>query len=147
MSVLLLRWRGWWARFLGRSKPAHVPAHFPVAETPRPAEAVSPAEIPAAPHAPARLEKAEAEGHGAQSLLEIIQAKSLDAVKTGPRPLDPKVRERTLAALDNLRQIPALQSLAQGFLRAMNRSEVAVEEVVAAVEKDSALCVRILKMA
>ncbi len=142
-----MRWRGWWARFLGRTKPARVPAHFPVAETRRPVPTKPAAESVSAPTASVRAEKPTADAHNAQSLLDIIQRKSLDEVKTGPRPIDPKVRERTLGALDNLRQIPALQSLAQGFLNAMNRSEVAVEEVVAAIEKDSALCVRILKMA
>jgi putative nucleotidyltransferase with HDIG domain len=64
-----------------------------------------------------------------------------------PRVVDPAVRERTLAALNGLRQIPALQSLAQGFLRAMNQPEVSVPDVVASIEKDSALCVRVLRMA
>jgi putative nucleotidyltransferase with HDIG domain len=52
-----------------------------------------------------------------------------------------------LEELTNLRQIPALQSLAQGFLRAMGRQEVAVPEVIETIEKDSALCVRVLRMA
>lgn len=56
-------------------------------------------------------------------------------------------RARTLAALDDLRQIPALQSLAQEFVSKLGRPEVAVEEVVETIEKDSALCVRVLRMA
>jgi putative nucleotidyltransferase with HDIG domain len=64
-----------------------------------------------------------------------------------PVAVDPKLREQTLAALGTLRQIPALQSLAQGFMRAASRAEVTVDEVVASVEKDPALCVRILRMA
>jgi putative nucleotidyltransferase with HDIG domain len=79
-------------------------------------------------------------------LLETLQIDSLQNTRVA-RPIDPRMRERTLAALDNLRQIPALQSLAQGFMNAMNKTEVAVDEVVEAVEKDSALCVRVLKMA
>jgi putative nucleotidyltransferase with HDIG domain len=148
MSVLLLRWRGWWARFFGRAEPVRLPAYFPAAEARRPApEPMSAHPLAVARPAAASAESTGIDGHNAQSLLEIVQLKSLDGVRTVARPTDPKMRERTLAALDNLRQIPALQSLAQGFLRAMNRSEVAVDEVVAAVEKDSALCVRILKMA
>ena len=84
---------------------------------------------------------------GAESLLEIVQLHSLAEAKRATRPVDPQVRERTLAALGNLRQIPALQSLAQGFMRALNRPEVSVDEVVDTIEKDSALCVRVLRMA
>jgi putative nucleotidyltransferase with HDIG domain len=59
----------------------------------------------------------------------------------------PALRARTMEKLQQLQQIPALQSLAQGFLRAAARSDGSVEEVVAAVEKDPALCVRVLRMA
>jgi putative nucleotidyltransferase with HDIG domain len=82
-----------------------------------------------------------------KSLAEVLCLDSLPVVVARPAAQDPHVRERTLASLASLRQIPALQSLAQGFLRAMNRQEVAVTEVVTAIEKDSALCVRVLRMA
>jgi putative nucleotidyltransferase with HDIG domain len=82
-----------------------------------------------------------------KSLAEVLCVETLPVVATRPREIDPGVRERTLMSLNGLRQIPALQSLAQGFLRAMNRPEVAVAEVVTAIEKDSALCVRVLRMA
>ncbi len=59
----------------------------------------------------------------------------------------PALRARTMTQLQQLQQIPALQSLAQGFLRAASRSDCSVEEVVAAVEKDPSLCVRVLRMA
>lgn len=59
----------------------------------------------------------------------------------------PALRARTLEKLQQLQQIPALQSLAQGFLRAAAKSDGSIEEVVAAVEKDPALCVRVLRMA
>jgi putative nucleotidyltransferase with HDIG domain len=49
--------------------------------------------------------------------------------------------------LSALQQIPSLQSLAQGFLRAATRADGSIEEIVAAVEKDPALCVRVLRMA
>jgi len=61
--------------------------------------------------------------------------------------VDPALRAQTLDALEKLQQIPALQSLAQGFLRAATRTDGSVEEVVEAVEKDPALCVRVLRMA
>lgn len=61
--------------------------------------------------------------------------------------VDPVLRGRTLETLRQLQQIPALQSLAQGFLRAAGRTDGSVDEVVASVEKDPALCVRVLRMA
>jgi putative nucleotidyltransferase with HDIG domain len=81
-----------------------------------------------------------------QCLIEVLGVERLP-VSAGRRRVNPAVREQTLAALDGLKQIPALQSLAQGFLRAMNQPEVAVTEVIASIEKDSALCVRVLRMA
>jgi len=82
-----------------------------------------------------------------QSLIETLGLEALPAVAVRARVADPLVRERTLRALQDLRQIPALQSLAQGFMQAMNRPQVAVDEVVGAIAKDSALCVRVLRMA
>lgn len=68
---------------------------------------------------------------------------------TTPAPTlaDSSVRDRTLAALGNLQQIPTLQSFGQGFLRILNQSDVDIPGVVAAISKDSALCMRILRMA
>jgi putative nucleotidyltransferase with HDIG domain len=60
--------------------------------------------------------------------------------------VDLELRARTLEELLQLQQIPALQSLAQGFLRAAARADGSVDEVVASVEKDPALCVRVLRM-
>jgi len=83
----------------------------------------------------------------AQSLIETLGLEALPAPVARAHVADPQVRERTLAALHDLRQIPALQSLAQGFMQALSRPEVAVDEVVGAIAKDSALCVRVLRMA
>lgn len=82
-----------------------------------------------------------------QCLIEVLGVESLTIAPPRAATADPAVRERTLAALTSLRQIPALQSLAQGFMRAMSRPEVSVAEVITAIEKDSALCVRVLRMA
>jgi putative nucleotidyltransferase with HDIG domain len=104
-----------------------------------PASSASPAPAAVAPR------RREEEGHAAG--LEPVAV----AVATPPVPrvvaVDPARRAQTLEALEKLQQIPALQSLAQGFLRAATRSDGSVEEVVAAVEKDPALCVRVLRMA
>jgi putative nucleotidyltransferase with HDIG domain len=78
-------------------------------------------------------------------VLETVQRDALDSGADGPRVVDPAVRERTLAGLRGLQQIPALQSLANGFLHTLGRPEVSVPEVVEAIRKDSALCVRLLR--
>lgn len=68
-----------------------------------------------------------------------------------PRPVPaaarPDARAGTLRALEGLRQIPALQSLVQGVTRIMCRDGVCLDEVAEALQKDSALCVRVLTMA
>lgn len=60
---------------------------------------------------------------------------------------DPVLRTATLEGLGKLQQIPALQSLAQGFMRAATRADGSVDEVVQSVEKDPSLCIRVLRMA
>lgn len=62
-------------------------------------------------------------------------------------PADSPLRRQTLASLRQLQQIPALQSLARGFLQAATRADGSVEEVAAAVGKDPSLCIRVLRMA
>jgi putative nucleotidyltransferase with HDIG domain len=56
-------------------------------------------------------------------------------------------RERTRRRLAELREIPALQSLARQFSSVLNRDAVNVDEVVEAIQRDAALCVRVLRMA
>lgn len=144
MSVLLLHWRGWWARLFGQSETVRVPEPIAPEESPAPQAAEAVVEISTAPAeapvpAPRRKEDV-------RSLLETVQLGSLGTTPPMPRPADPGARERTLAGLRDLKQIPALQSLAQGFLLAMNQPQVAVDEVVEAIRKDAALCVRVLRM-
>jgi putative nucleotidyltransferase with HDIG domain len=81
------------------------------------------------------------------SLLEIVQRPALAVPAVPLPPADPAVRGRTLAQLRGLQQIPALQSLAKGFLQTLSQPQVAVEEVVESIRKDSALCVRLLRAA
>ena len=145
---------GWWTRLFGRGRATlvaqaeastiaerHVPAYFPTAQTAILETEAKPApqNIPAA--------KASEPADGAQSLMETLCLEEMPVAASHTRVADPKVRERTLAALADLRQIPALQSLAQGFLRALSRPDAEVEDVVTAIAKDSALCVRVLRMA
>ena len=61
-----------------------------------------------------------------------------------PSPLEREdIRER----LRNLKQIPALRSLAQRFSISMRRDGLTVPDVVEAVRHDPALCVRLLQLA
>jgi putative nucleotidyltransferase with HDIG domain len=62
-------------------------------------------------------------------------------------PEEAAARERSLASLHQLQQIPALQSFARNFLRILGRTDVDVADVVEVIAKDSALCVRVLRMA
>lgn len=148
---------GWWVRLFGRAAsarpavepPAGVTAtvEIPVRDT------LSEKKIPAffptgAGIGDVAVVSAEAaRDEAAKSLIETLGLEALPIAPAQAREADPKVRERTLAALRDLQQIPALQSLAQGFLQAMSRPEVEVSEVVDAISKDSALCVRVLRMA
>ena len=79
------------------------------------------------------------------SLRETIGLSTLPFLR--PDGVKTRTRAQTLESLKDLKQIPALQSLAQGFTRALGRPEVPVEEVVTSISKDSALCVRMLRMA
>ncbi len=79
-------------------------------------------------------------------LLEIVQRTSL-ATETAAPARPGIAREDMLARLYDLKQIPALQSLMQGILRTMSRNDVAVHDVLEAIGRDAALCVRVLRMA
>lgn len=147
MRVLLIRWFDWWARVAGRRVTSRRPA------TPFPSSPASRRETRIEPPVEKRAAKSHAEEKpeardeaDTQSLLETLQLHSLDA-SVAARPVDAAVRQRTLTGLDNLQQIPALQSLAQGFLDALNQPEVEIEKIVETIEKDSALSVRVLRLA
>jgi putative nucleotidyltransferase with HDIG domain len=79
------------------------------------------------------------------ALRQIVRMQLLGAISP-PKPAA-AMRTQILANLQELHQIPALESLAQGFSRVMSRPDVSVEEIVASVSKDPALSVRILRMA
>lgn len=159
VGALLSTLGGWWNRLLGR-KPlrasrtligaASAPTTLAATALPAPAaEPISAARSQG--HEPdatiATADPTSLRSDTEQSLIEVLCVDELPEPAPRDVPVDPNVREHTLVALTSLRQIPALQSLAQGFLRAMNQPEVSVPDVVAAIEKDSALCVRVLRMA
>ncbi|MEO5957711.1 MAG: HDOD domain-containing protein [Opitutaceae bacterium] len=146
MNALLLCWRDWWARFFDR--PPEVAVPIPRVELAPPLAVSAVAQVADAEVTTlVGVERVTTEAEAAQSFLETVQLGSMEAAKVAPRVTDPSARERTLAGLGKLEQIPALQSLAHGFMRALDRPDVAVDEVVATIEKDSALCVRVLRMA
>ena len=145
---------GWWARLFGRVASPRVPVTSLGAAAPEPVAVVDSTANPVPELSPAPAEPDETEVDSAEvredagrSLIETLGLEGLPAVVVRTGGTDPKVRERTMAALHDLRQIPALQSLAQGFLQALGRPDVEVSEVVDAIAKDSALCVRVLRMA
>lgn len=144
ISALQLRLGGWWSWLFGKPGPASAPRPAPPSGPPPPAAAFVPLPpVPAAAEAGARLEPDGEELK--QTLLETVGGKTAPAA--APAEADPGRRARTLAELENLRQIPALQSLARGFLLATSREEASLDEIVAVVQKDPALCVRVLRMA
>lgn len=156
VGTMLSSLGGWWNRLFGRNARSRIlPDAWPAierAEPPPPQSSDATLELApvrsAPPERAAVVEPVPVTPEDAKRcLIEVLGVESLSASPFQPHTADPNVRQRTLAALDSLRQIPALQSLAQGFLRAMSRQEVSVSEVISAIEKDSALCVRVLRMA
>lgn len=79
---------------------------------PRPAPVNVPAEPVSSLSRPAWLFRPEPD---VSTLLQIVQRPSLEIPIAPPRAVDPAVRERILAQLRGLQQIPALQSLAKNF--------------------------------
>lgn len=144
ISALQLRFGSWWSWLLGKDKPASAPLAAPPREPLPPATGIVPASPAPAVAAIGERGKANRE-ELTQTLLETVGRKA--GLVAAPAETDPGRRVRTLAALANLKQIPALQSLARGFLQATSRDEVSLDEIVAVVQKDPALCVRVLRMA
>ncbi len=141
MANSFLSWLS--ALFGGGRKAPTAPAH---AIAPAPAASA----ISSTTAAVAVKEKAKPVGddQGDQPEISLKQMLRMNSLPSEPlRPAPPAVRERTLAALKKLDEIPALKSLAAGFSRTMTRPDVTVEEVVASIAKDQSLSVRILRMA
>src|SRR5438046_718731 len=113
---------GWWSRLFSWADSSRTQVAAPVPE-PAPVIPVElprkrPAHFPAVARPvtmPTAEEREAAQAAAALSLAETLGLAALPAAVVRVRVADPKVRERTLAALQNLQQIPALQSLAQGF--------------------------------
>ena len=143
MSGLLMSYLGgWWARWFGRASEEPAPVATPEARSEDP-----PAPVPAPMPMPAPLEAAAEEHSMERSFRETVGMDERRVPVARPAAADTNVRAGTLRALEGLRQIPALQSLVQGVTRIMCRDGVCLDEVAAALQKDSALCVRVLTMA
>lgn len=142
----------WWARFFGRAGRSHGLEAAKGEEVPlgtrqgdcEPERSEVHAPMPVAAKgvvAPSRelMQRALAETLGADVLEQEVP--ELDAAGTAA------LRSRTLDELKHLQQIPALQSFTRELLSTLGRIDVDVTDVVEGVVKDSALCVRILRMA
>lgn len=141
-SALLSLIGGWWIRAFGRIERPCAPVAAPAEAEPAPV-AAGLTKMTAA--AVALVTPVLAPADVERTLLETLRSDALPPARGWVA--NPNAREWTLVALGNLQQIPALQSLARGFKQAMDRPDVAVDEVVAAIAKDSSLCVRVLRMA
>jgi HD-like signal output (HDOD) protein len=152
---------GWWARCFSRAGDTHALLPVPPAKSATHVAApvvvavafsdvgVSP-ELEAVPaaQAVAVIEAVEVdEDEVEESFLETVGLEPGSDFTRTPFSAEPRVRDAALAALGRLKQIPALQSLVQGVMHIMGRDGVDVDEIVEALEKDSALCVRLLAMA
>jgi putative nucleotidyltransferase with HDIG domain len=143
IAALQSRVSSWWWWLFGRTAPRTTvaPVSAPaveVADVPEPAAPATPVSLPSLQVSQEELTK---------TLLETVQLKALQPVATVVVSDAGDQRTRTLAALENIQQIPSLQSLAKGFAQATSRDDASVAEVVEAVQKDPALCVRVLRMA
>lgn len=152
----------WWARLFGRAGRSHgseaaktavgslagrAPEMMPDGR-PRGADELGPSEVQSltlvatkSGMAPSRevLQQALAETVGA----DVLEGEMPELDAAGAAAL----RSRTLDELKHLQQIPALQSFTRELLSTLGRVDVDVADVVERVVKDSALCVRILRMA
>ncbi len=144
---LLSRWRD---RLFGRARAAAMgPARQPVARPGPPAPVQPRAGGPgsgsnrpkAAPVAAVGTEELK------QALAEtVLAAPPRETGRPGATDLAAR-REKTLRDLARLQQIPSLQSVARGFIASASRDYLAADELVETIEKDPALCVRVLRLA
>ncbi len=135
--------------FLGRWRVrwfARAVAAPPLAARPRDEPGTAEVEAPGAGQAGSRTAVAVAVEPSVRETAKI-EATALAIEGAKPATADSALRARTLEALKNLKQIPALQSLAEAFQQMSAKTDVAVEDVVSSIRKDSALCVRVLGMA
>lgn len=141
--TLLGEWWTWLVGRVGRSFGAERTVTAESAPPSPPTTEAEPARPPVPKHwvAPSREALQEA-------LAETLKGAALDQTIT---PFDASevaaLRARTLDELAHLQQIPALQSFVRSFHSTLGRVDVDVADVVEGVAKDSALCVRILRMA
>lgn len=145
LQSLLSSWR---VSLFGRTMPergrvsqrvAAPPPRTPVSESPEPEE-----EAKAAPVVPATVVGAD---EIKKAFEETVLAKKPVGEIKAPA-ADPEVlREATLRHLAALKQIPSLQTFARGFIATASRDYLAADELVESIEKDPALCVRVLRLA
>jgi len=117
--------------------------------SPAGAEAAAPKKDQAKSDAkPRTSQRPETDEHAVKpevAIRQMLKVKSLDEAAKAQSPED--VRAQTLNDLKELKELPALKSLAQGFARIVSRPDVDINEVVDSISKDQGLSVRILRMA
>jgi HD-like signal output (HDOD) protein len=143
---------GWWARLFGRAPQEPARLSQPVrtleaAPAPEPVAARIVEAPPVRTAAPAAGSDVQGETNIEESFREMVGLAAGVDFTTTPSAAESRVRDATLDALGQLKQIPALASLVQGVAHTMGKEGVSVDEVVEALEKDSALCIRLLAMA
>lgn len=135
---LLSRVSGWWRRRFGGTPPAAAPAP----QAPVPAFVMRPVEeIVSFEEYVSQPARKLSPAHESAAVIALESPRQARVAQDSP------VRAATLAALRDLQQLPALQSLAQSFVAATAKGDGSVNEVVEAVQKDPSLCIRVLRMA
>ena len=146
LQSLLGRWRD---RLFGRTFAVHEeqpaqPAPLPESETPASPE-------PVVEQQPKPAGAVSVSVVNADELKQALAETVMSATTSGlvkARSADPAIRrENTLKELTALKQIPSLQSFAKGFIMSASRDYLAADELVESIEKDPALCVRVLRLA
>lgn len=85
--------------------------------------------------------------HVTKTLAETLGCRPDEIAKKASRAGGAEDWQQVQARLRDLKQIPALKSLAKKFSQTLGGQVVSIPEVVAAISHDPGLCMRILKMA
>ena len=152
MSVALRSSFGaWWIRLLhrmGHRPQAPSVAEIPPAPTPPPREeAAEPFSVPELSFVAVAEEEAGPIIDKTAIHEELARSFAQTVVVAPPTNAPVLTREQSLASLAGLQQIPSLQSLVQGFVRISGSDEASVDDVVSSIQRDPALCIRLLTMA
>src|SRR3954465_14986731 len=121
MSVLLLRWWGWWGRVVGAPQRSRLNGRTscPIACPPPVAERSEEYAVLASPTAAAVVETAPADADAVAFIAGLQEFPETNTRPPFALAKDP-LRARTLAGLEDLREIPALQLLTHEFVQKLS---------------------------